>query len=294
MKKEELLKVFPSLSEKEIEALPEELVVCWYPSSGSHFEAANHWKGDNTINPNCFIFSDASRFEFPVEARIICSKKVNNNYHELLTDFFEMPFDLTLFPADHAVNQNIEVFKTQVTTLYSIFMLTEDELIIKKNSDLFCTETMEKRIQLQILHDSNLIDFNSFKQSVLNESLIEEANDLINGDTPSPLLIQIVSYNECIFILVQGTNEYVFKRFIEEGVKIPLLTLNRPMDPFIFDHGIEIEKLGVQEFIAGQSYVSSLVFGDEFKKHPDFVFQSHRNEDAFHEDLANLYSLNHF
>jgi hypothetical protein len=290
MKKEELLNVFPSLLEEEIQGLPHELVVCWYPSSGSHFDAASHWKGDKTINPNCFIFSDASRFEFPEEARIICSKKVNNNYHELLTDFFEMPVDLTLFPADHLVNQDIEVFKTQVTTLYSIFMLTEDELIIKKNSDLFCTETMEKRFQLQILHDSNLIDINSLEKSILDECITKETTDIMCGEITSPQLIQIITYKECVFILVQGTNEYIYKRFIEEGVKIPLLTLNRPMDPFIFDHGIDIEKLGVQEFIAGHSYVSSLVFGDDFKKHPDFIFQTIVGEVSQHNDLANLYS----
>jgi len=49
--------------------------------------------------------------------------------------------------------------------------------------------------------------------------------------------------------------------------------------------------MGIQEFIAGHSYVSSLNFGEEFKKYPDFVFQILKNENAdSYVDYANLYS----
>ena len=64
------------------------------------------------------------------------------------------------------------------------------------------------------------------------------------------------------------------------------------MDQFIFDNGIDIKKLGIQEFIAGHSYVSSLTFGEEYFKHADFVFQIFRSEENEHIDMANLYSYN--
>ncbi len=92
---------------------------------------------------------------------------------------------------------------------------------------------------------------------------------------------------------MQTTNKFLYSRFVEEEIKIPLLTLNRPMDQFIFDNGIDIKKLGIQEFIAGHNYESSLTFGEEYFKYPDFLFRARGNAETYHEDLANLYSLLH-
>lgn len=79
MKKEELLKVFPSLSETEIEALPKELVICWYPSSGSHFDAALDWQRQNTkLTPNLFIYTDTWDFEIPIDSEVIFSKRIED------------------------------------------------------------------------------------------------------------------------------------------------------------------------------------------------------------------------
>jgi hypothetical protein len=72
MKREELLNVFPFLLEAEINDLPNELVVCWYPSSGSHFDAALDWQRQKTkLTPNLFIYTDTWDFEIPIDSKVI-------------------------------------------------------------------------------------------------------------------------------------------------------------------------------------------------------------------------------
>jgi hypothetical protein len=286
MKREELLKVFPCLSDKEIHGLPSELVVCWYPSSGSHFEAAEHFeKEDTNLNPNFFIFSDASRFECPDKAKMLVSKKVRRDYGDLLTDYFNLPLNYEMFPDNHVMNQHIEVYEKHITTLYSLGLISNEDLIIKKNEDLESVETMEKRIQLNLLVKLNLIDFEALKKQYCDP--ISEFHDIV-GENGEPLRIQLVNYKNKFFLLVQSSNEVMYNRFINEKVSISSLILNRPMDSFIFDHGIDLKELGINEFIAGHSYVGSLSFGEEFIKHPDFVFQTINN---VHQDMANLYVL---
>ena len=70
MKKEDLLKVFPSLNEMEIQTLPNELVICWYPSSGvgadlndnfCGYAAMRHWQEQPCkLKPNFSAFSNLS------------------------------------------------------------------------------------------------------------------------------------------------------------------------------------------------------------------------------------------
>ncbi len=288
MKREELLNVFPCLSDKEINGLPSELVVCWYPSSGNHFDAVEHFeKHESQVNPNLFIFSDASRFVCPDNSKMLFSKKVRRDYRDLLTDYFKLPLNFKMFPDSHAMNQHFELYEKQITTLYSLGIISNEDLIIKKGDDLSSIETMEKRIQLQLLVDLNLIDLDALKKHYYDP--ISEFHDIVeeNGE---PLRIQLVNYKNKFFLLVQSSNEVVYNRFTIEKVCISSLILNRPMDPFIFNHGIDLKELGVNEFISGHSYVSSLVFGDEFKKHPDFIFQTIVGEFSQHNDLANLYS----
>jgi hypothetical protein len=236
MKKLYLLRLFPSLNETEIKVLPEELVVCWYPSSGrgtnqeilydgcSGYPAVRHWKEQpSKLKPNFFIFSDIEAFEIPIQ------------------------FDLI-----YSVATNIEKIKSQ-------------EYVEEKKS------------------------FDGTWLEGCDEILLGDQEEN-NKEILTLRHLTLLRYNDLFFLLVQAENEFVYERFIDENIKIPLLTLNRPMDPFIFDNGIDIEKLVIEEFIAGHSYVSSLIFGEEFKKYPDFVFGTIRREQGEHHDLANLYA----
>jgi hypothetical protein len=235
LKKEDLLKVFPSLNEMEIQTLPNELVICWYPSSGvgadlndnfCGYVALRHWQEQpSKLKPNFFIFSDILEFELPLDYELIFSIELNIEKikgGDLLEEKFT--FDGTLLEGCDEIFLG-DQFRTNKE------VLTLKRLVLLKKNGLF-------------------------------------------------------------LLLVQAENEYVYSSFIQEKIQIPLLTINRPWDPFVRDNGIEIEKLGIQEFIAGYSYVSCLIFGEEFKKYPDFVFQTLRNEYTSNEDLANLYSRN--
>jgi hypothetical protein len=75
MKKEDILKLFPSILEDELIKLPEEFVVCWYPSSGNHFDSALDWREQKTkLIPELFIYTDTSVYEIPSDAEVIFSK----------------------------------------------------------------------------------------------------------------------------------------------------------------------------------------------------------------------------
>ena len=240
MKREELLKVFPSLSEKGIQALPSELVICWYPSSGAGsnqdivrndcagYHAVKHWREQpSNLKPNFFIFSDLMEFERPLNFNLIFTIELNI------------------------------------------------EKVIYKGSDLIVEK---KTFDGTLLEGCDEIFFGD--QEVIEKKEVLTLKHLT-----------LLENKGLFFLLVQTENEFIYSSFIEENINIPLLTLNRPMDPFIFDNGIDIKKLGIKEFIAGRGYVISLLFGDEFFKYPDFVFQIIRNEDSEHKDIANLYSL---
>jgi hypothetical protein len=234
MKKTELLKLFPSLSKSDLKVLPDDLIICWYPSSGTGSVSETIFNGYNTVihwrdqpsklKPNLYIFSDFEEFEIP------------NN------------FDLIF-----VIEQNVELVKSQ--------------------------ENTQERVSF-------------------DGSLLEGCDEILLGnqfDSNQEILrlkkIILLQNKGSFFMLIQSENEFVYSRFIDEKIKIPLLTINRPMDPFVLHKGINIHDLGIQEFIAGHSYVSSLNFGEEFKKYPDFVFQIRKNENSDSiVDYANLYS----
>lgn len=230
MKREELLKVFPCLGDEDIQDLPTDLVVCWYPSSGSGrnyetyysgYNAIKHWhEQPSQLKPNLFIFSDLEEFDQPI------------NYNLVFT-----------------LELNIEKIKG-------------DDVLQEKMS-----------------FDGSLLEG-------CDEILLGNQETLKN-DLLTLKHLTLLEFEGLFFLLAQTENEFIYSAFVEEGINIPLLTLNRPCDNFIFNNGIDIKKLGIQEFIAGHGYVSSLTFGEEFKKHPDFVFQTTPNE---YIDLANLYS----
>jgi hypothetical protein len=229
MNKEEILKLFPGIKEDMIKMIPEEIITCWYPSSGSKCSPETGWSGYNIIKhwevqpsklkPNLYIFSDFEEFEIP------------NN------------FDLIF-----AIEQNVELVKSQENT------------------------------QERMSFDGSLLEG-------CDEILL--GNQFDSNQEILRLKKLILLHNKgSFFMLIQSENEFVYSRFINEKIKIPLLTINRPMDSFVLSQGININDLGIQEFIAGHSYVSSLNFGEEFKKYPDFTFNSSIN----YEDIANLYS----
>jgi hypothetical protein len=219
MKREKLMKVFPFLGERELKKLPQDLVVCWYPSSGagtnhkiissdsgSGYNAVIHWQEQpSTFKPNLLIFSDIEEFKIPVQADVLFTMLISED-----SNF------------DHSIS--------------------EDVLLVQEDN----------------------------RGSIMS--------------------ITIIKHLETFFILVQSTNEYLYNQFVNQGIEIPLLTLNRPTDIFIHNNSIDIQRLGIQEFIAGHSYVSCLTYGKEFKKHPDFVFQIYRTELVEYIDDANLYS----
>jgi hypothetical protein len=78
----------------------------------------------------------------------------------------------------------------------------------------------------------------------------------------------------------------LYQRFIQNNIQIPLLTLNRPMDEFIHNRGIDLDLLGLQELIASDTDSRYLTINNDFQIHPEFVFESYEG----YADFANLYS----
>jgi hypothetical protein len=295
MKREELLKIFPSLTESEIQDLPNELVVCWYPSSGTGcdsetlyngygYNILDHWKQQSSnFKPNLFIFSDAREFNIHEEAEVLFTKTY---FEDSVISFLDNPItvDYDLIPNDHYINES-EQFIKDLGRLFELGLVDENHWMSEFENPRSPAENEIYKLEIKLLLEAGVFP----KDNIVKERKQKEYNNLINGLFGPVKTLSIIRYLETFFILVQTTNKFLYSRFVEEEIKIPLLTLNRPMDPFIFDNGIDIKKLGIQEFIAGHSYVISLVFGDEFKKHPDFVFQLFNK---VHNDMANLYSYN--
>jgi hypothetical protein len=246
MKKEQLTLMFPEIGETAITALPDDLVVCWYPSSGvgiseevhlgetesfSGYNIIKHWQEQpSKLKPNLFIFSDIEEFEIPPTYDLFFSMDINK---DLNFEKEELP------PVDY--NKHNDSY------LSELFLSIDIEIYEQKKAEI------EKRYLEQL------------------------------GK------IQLIKKENVFILLVRCENEEVYQRFILNKIKVPLLTLNRPMDNFIFNYGINLEELGVQDFIAGKSYVSGLRVCNQFKIYPDFIFRCF--EGIYHHlDLANLYS----
>lgn len=233
MKREELLKVFPFIDEIEIQALPSEFVVCWYPSSWNHFNAAIDWREQETkLIPEIFIYTDTSVFEIPHDSEVIFSKEIKGG--EL-----------------------------------------RQEIIDEKNDD--------EKI--------------SFERTVLEElekilliSILDREPDNNSGIVNVTLL----KLKDNWFFLVQVENEYLYLSFVEKGIKIDCLYVNRPCDSFLSDRGpdpdqinlIDIEKIGVDILISGKNNGIRLPLSDEYKMVSEFDI----NNEQFPGDIAVLYS----
>jgi hypothetical protein len=293
MKKEELIKLFPCISEEDIEQLPDELAVCWYPSSGSHFTKENdNWSGyhistlwqrqSTSLKPNLFIFTDVQPFVIPPDARLLYSQLIVKDY---ITEFLELHPSIELLPHDHP----LKIDPISAIRSYSMLarFLEKEIYLPSPGEDLRSQRVYEKRIIFQNLLEASVIkkeDIEKERENVISRELLEGPLGIISK-------ISIIEYMGCQFILVQASNETLYSRLIGEKVKVPMLTVNRPMDPFI-EHGrISLEELGVRELIGGQAYVSGMNLSN-FKKFPDFIFQKLT---LYHghmgTDLANFYSL---
>jgi hypothetical protein len=244
MKKDNLTLMFPEITEAAISSLPEDLVICWYPSSGvginedvflrekepfSGFNIVKHWQEQpSKLKPNFFIFSDIEEFEIPQTYDLVFSMEISkdkNFEREVIPPELDMEYD-------------------EISEIFKIILLGNHE---KEKAE------REKKYKEQLVR------------------------------------IQLIKNEKSYVLLVCWENEEVYRRFILNKIKVPLLTLNRPMDNFISNYGINLEELGVQEFIAGKAFVSCLMVSNEFKIYPDFIFWDFEGI-HHHQDLANLYS----
>ena len=293
MKKVELLKLFPSLLKNILEMLPEELTVCWYPSSGAGYNPEESWSGYNILDhwkkqpsklkPNLFIFSDVDFFEIHPEAEVLFS---NTFFQDPIIDFILSPVNFNLIPNDHAGKVNFKEFSNEIKLLFDLGLLQESNYFIGKDDDLLSTDSAIKKLTLDILINEGCLKLDSLIENQKNQEVL----DIVNGNTEPIKSIILQKYLGNFVLMIQSPNEYVYSRFLDEKIQIPMLTINRPLDPFVTQNGIDIKVLGIKELIVGRNYVNSIILGDEFKKYPDFVFQRLRNTNA--EDIANFYSRN--
>ena len=241
MKKNNLQSLFPEISETAIASLPEDLTVCWYPSSGAETEmiyvenncflgycAVHYWETQpSKLKPNFFIFTDVAEFEIATTYDLVFSMDINKDLN------FEKE---ELTPIDY------DSFKDNY--LQEIFLSSAIEEYAKKKADI------EKRYMEQL------------------------------GK------IHLIKKDNLYVLLVRCENEKVYQRFIQNNIKVPLLTLNRTMDSFIHFRGINLDLLGVQEIITNTGEARNMNISEEFQVFPDFYFQSQ----AGFGDIVNLYS----
>lgn len=243
MKKNNLTLLIPEISETGISTLPEDLTVCWYPSSGpgaiqssrfsgndrcSGYCAIQHWETQPSIlKPNLYIFSDIEGFEIPTTYELVFStdfNKILNYEKEELT-----PIDYDSFEDNY---------------LKEMFLSFAIEDYTKKKADIEY-RYMEQLSKIHLIKKENLF-----------------------------------------VLLIRCENEVLYQRFIQNNIQIPLLTLNRPMDEFIHNRGIDLDLLGVQELIASDTDSRYFTINNDFQIHPEFVFESYEG----YADFANLYS----
>ena len=296
MKKEELLKVFPSISEDDLKKLPNELVICWYPSSGSGcnhetyysgYNVVKHWQEQpSRLKPNLFIFSDWEAFEIHDQAEILFTKSF---FEDPVIEFLNNPIiiDYDLIPNDHYIHS--EQFIQHHQTLFDV-CLDENHWISKFENPRSPAENEIYKLEIKLLIEAGIF----LKHKIVKELKKKEFILVEEGLFGPVKTLSIIKYLETFFVLVQTTNKFLYSRFVDEAVKIQLLTINRPNDPFIVNDGIDFSRLGVQEFIGGeQGYSVSITCCEEYLKYPDFLFRARGNGETYHEDLANLYSLLH-
>jgi hypothetical protein len=292
MRKEVLIRLFPVLSEIEIDALPNELVVCWYPSSGARSDlespfcgyiALKHWQEQPAkLKPNFFIFSDVDYFEIPEEAEILFSQTF---FYDPIIDYILKPIDMEKIPFDHAAKKKIEIFSKDMKQLYEKGFLQEKDYLIGREDDGMSLDSAIKKCTLEALIKEGCLEINS----LIEEQKVQERWDIMDGYTEPIKTLTLHKYRDHFFLLIQAKNENVHERFIEQEITIPLLTINRPNDQHVELGYVSLEDLGVKELICGHSGTNRVKISSEFVKYPDFVFQKFTNPAS--EDIANLYSI---
>lgn len=160
-----LLNLFSSLSAQDIELLPNELSVCWYPSSGTGFRpeditnngyyAIPHWKEQpSVVQPNFFIFSDYSPFEeIPEKATVVfsvCTNDYDSKFHEIMKSEVEAFTKFINLELSEYEKKEIDFFKNASQNLAGardLRKLAETEV----NTDNINELTAENKLSLLLL-----------------------------------------------------------------------------------------------------------------------------------------------
>lgn len=305
MKKESLLKLFPSLTNRDIAPLPDELAVCWYPSSGNHYttdqhhngyQILQHWNEQSTIlKPNFFIFSDIEFFYFPPNSEVFSSKveyESEKEEEDPFLEFLEIPEHPEIIPSSSKsdIKEVYEINPELLKFLDDTWLINAKQTLKGLGSD------KESSIKIQLLKQElnifvslGLLDPTRLKKNILKEReellRIKEIDEVTNTAFDIIKRVNLIKYLDYFFLLVQGRNEVVYNRFISESQKIPMLTINRPRDPFI--HKISLQELGVIDLILGTSHSIDLDLSG-FAKKSNFIFQSGITKEP---DNAILYSF---
>lgn len=298
MKREEILKLFPGILEEEIKDLPNELVVCWYPSSGTGcdsetlyrgygYNILDHWKQQpSNFETNLFIFSDIDEFDLPDESEVLFTKTY---FEDPIITFLNNldSIDYSLFPSDDTLFDSR--YSSDIKHLFGLGMIgSVDDLINNIENATSLIEIEKNKLILKILVDSAEVN----KKEVIQERINQEVFNLRDGIVGPIKALTLIKFLDSFFLLTQTTNKYIHNHFLDLNFKIPLLAMNRPNDNFLIEDDIDYKGLGVKEFIVGHcGFAENKSFPEEYLKHPDFVFQTRGDGINYFEDLANFYSL---
>jgi hypothetical protein len=161
MKKDDVLKLFPGILEEEINKLQKEFIVCWYPSSSNHFNAAFDWvREEISVNPDVFIYTDTTEFEIPTEAEVIFSRKIESEkFIEKTKENNEISLDGTWLKGieqfeqillEHSYNKEYDCF----AGILHVTLLRLNEVwffLVQVENEYLYLSVVEKRIKIDCL-----------------------------------------------------------------------------------------------------------------------------------------------
>ena len=164
MKREELLKLFPSISVNEIEMLPEEIVACWYPSSGtgynhetytSGYNVVKHWQEQpSKLKPNLFVFSDLDPFEIHDQAEILFNRSF---FEHPVINFLNNPItvDYDLIPNDHYIHES-EQFIKDLGRLFDLGLVDENDWMSEFENPRSPAENEIYKLEIKLLLEAGV------------------------------------------------------------------------------------------------------------------------------------------
>lgn len=230
MKREELLKLFPSILDEEIKDLPNDLVVCWYPSSGSHFDASLDWQRQNTkLTPNLFIYSDTRDFDIPSDAIVFYSKIVegSNLKSKIIEEIIEeekKSWDGTwLEGTDHIFfEQPVPKEPDYFVGIVHLTILKFNEnwfLLVNSENEYLYLSLLERQINIDCLYVNRPCD------------------SFISDRGPNPDQIHFIDINKIgVSILISGRNNGIRLPLSEEYQLISEFEMNN--EPYNNDVGV--------------------------------------------------------